>query len=426
MTLSHGVSRRTNWAGNVTFGAGTVHTPSTLDELRSLVARSRRIRALGTAHSFNDLADSPGDLVTLDALPQTVEIDPDTATARVPAGVRYAELTRHLHSGGFALRNLGSLPHISVVGACATGTHGSGVANGCLSTEVSGMELVTADGDLVTLRRGADDHFDGAVVHLGALGVVTAVTLDLVPAYDMLQHVYEDLELDALDDHFEELVACAYSVCLFTDWRGPRLTQVWINRRATDPEPAVPAAPWFTARPADGPRHPVSGLSPDCCTEQLGLAGSWHERLPHFRPDQTPSVGEELQSEYMVDRADAVAALRALDEVREQISPELLICEVRTIAGDGLWMSPCHGRDSVSIHFTWTARTRPVLQAVSVVERQLAPYAARPHWAKIFTTPPPAVRSLYPRLPDFRALTRHYDPSGKFRNAFLERVLDGS
>jgi xylitol oxidase len=426
MTLSRQVSRRTNWAGNVTFGADTVHTPSSLDELRSLVARSRRIRALGTAHSFNDLADSPGDLVTLDGLPQAVEIDPDTATARVPAGVRYAELTRHLHSAGFALRNLGSLPHISVVGACATGTHGSGVANGCLSTEVSGMELVTADGDLVTLRRGADDHFDGAVVHLGALGVVTAVTLDLVPAYDMSQHVYEDLELAALDDHFEELVACAYSVCLFTDWRGPRLTQVWINRRATDPEPAVPAAPWFTARPADGPRHPVSGLSPDCCTEQLGLAGSWHERLPHFRPDQPPSVGEELQSEYMIDRADAVAALRALDEVRERISPELLICEVRTIAGDGLWLSPCHGRDSVSIHFTWTARTRPVLEAVSLVERQLAPYAARPHWAKISTMPPPAVRSRYPRLPDFHALTRHYDPSGKFRNAFLDRVLDGS
>jgi alditol oxidase len=416
-------TRRTNWAGNVTFAAERIHTPSTLEELRTLVGRGRRIRALGTAHSFNDIADSPGEIVALEGLPATVEIDSGAATAKVAAGVPYGDVAVALHAKGFALRNLGSLPHISVAGACATGTHGSGVANGCLSTAVRGMELVTADGDLVTIGRDDGDWFDGAVVHLGALGIVVEVTLDLVPAFDMAQHVYEGLPLEVLDDHFADLVSCAYSVCLFTDWRGPRLTQVWVNRRTADPDPVAPVAPWFRASAAGGPRHPVSGVSPVNCTEQMGVPGSWHERLPHFRHGRLPSVGEELQSEYMVDSRDAVAALRALDKVRERIHPVLQICEIRTVAPDTLWMSPSYGRPTVSIHFTWTADARAVLPVVALVEKQLEPFAARPHWAKVFTTPPHTVRSLYPRLPDFQRLVDHWDPSGKFSNAYSRRYL---
>jgi xylitol oxidase len=387
------------------------------------VARSDRIHALGTRHSFNDVADSPGVLASLEGLLPAVEVDTARATAKVAAGMRYAELARHLAGRGFALPNLGSLPHISVAGACATATHGSGVRNGCLATSVSGLDLVTADGDLVSVGRD-DEHFDGMVVSLGALGVVVGLTLDLVPAFDMRQRVYEGLPLEALEEHFTELVSGAYSVCLFTDWRERRLTQIWINERIGDPPSGVAERSWFTATPAGGPRHPVSGFPSASCTEQLGVPGPWHERLPHFRPDAEPSsAGDELHSEYMISRRDAVPVLRELARIRAAVSPVLQICEVRTIAADRLWMSPFYGEDSVSVHFTWIADMGAVLPVVELVEERLAPFSARPHWAKVFAVPPETLRRLYPRSADFARLVRSCDPAGKFRNRFLDRYL---
>ncbi|MEV0590107.1 FAD-binding protein [Nonomuraea cavernae] len=413
----------TNWAGNVAYTCARLHRPRSVAGLQALTARGDRIRALGTRHSFNELADGPGDLVSLAGLPPTMDVDSAAGTVRVAAGVRYAELARHLDEKGFALPNLGSLPHISVAGACATATHGSGVGNGCLSTAVSRLELVTADGDLVTVGRDAG-HFPGMVVGLGALGIVVSLTLDLVPSFDMRQRVYEGLPLDVLDDHFEELVTAAYSVCLFTDWRSPALTQVWIIERADEPESPVVKEPWFTATPATRRLHPVRGFSAASCTEQLGVTGRWHERLPHFRPDFEPSsAGDELHSEYMVARRDAVPALRALDAIRTSISPVSQICEVRTVAADDLWMSPFYQEDSVSIHFTWIADTEAVLPVVALVEERLAPFRARPHWAKIFTTPPSLLRSRYERASDFHDLVRVWDPAGKFGNSFLDRYL---
>jgi len=416
--------RRVNWAGNVTYQAAELSEPSTVDELRALVAGQPRIRALGTRHSFNDLADTPGRQVSLAGLPPAIDIDAATATARVAAGLRYAEVAAELDRHGFALHNLGSLPHISVAGACATATHGSGVDNGCLATAVAGLDLVTAGGDLIQPRRG-DENFDGMVVGLGSVGIAVSLTLDLQPAFQMRQQVYEDLPLEVLDDHFTDVVASAYSVSLFTDWRAPRLTQVWLKQRLDQPEPGILGAPWFTARPADGPRHPVPGFPATSCTEQLGVPGPWYQRLPHFRPEFTPSAGDELQTEYTVEHRDAVAALRALDRVRDRIHPALQICEIRTIAADPLWLSPAYQRDSVCIHFTWIADATAVLPAIAVVEAALAPFAPRPHWAKLFTLDPADIRPRYPRLADFAALARTLDPTGKFGNPFTARYLDG-
>jgi xylitol oxidase len=273
------------------------------------------------------------------------------------------------------------------------------------------------------VRRG-DEHFDGMVVALGAVGVVAALTLDLVPAFELRQRVYEGLPLDALEDHFTELVGDAYSVCLFTDWREPRLTQIWINERIGEPPSGVAKRPWFTARPADGPRHPVSGFPAGSCTEQLGVPGPWHERLPHFRPDAAPSsAGDELHSEYMIARRDAIPALRELARIRAAVHPVLQICEIRTVAADRLWMSPFYGEESVSVHFTWIADLRAVLPVVELVEERLAPFRARPHWAKVFALGPEALRRLYPRSADFARLVRARDPAGKFRNRFLDRYL---
>jgi alditol oxidase len=414
----------TNWAGNITFGAKEVHRPATVDELRRLVAGSDQVRALGSAHSFNDIADSPGALISLVGLPDVVEIDTAAGEVEVAAGVRYADLASRLNGSGHALHNLASLPHISVAGSCATGTHGSGDGNGNLATAVARFEMVTAEGELVVLDRAADgDRFRGAVVGLGALGVVVSMTLDIVPAFDMRQYVYDDLTFDVLDDHFDEIFAAAYSVSLFTDWRAPIVNQVWVKQRVAEPDEWPAGESWFGARPADGPRHPVAGMPAVNCTQQLGVPGPWQERLPHFRSGFTPSSGEELQSEFLLPRRHALDAVHALAAVRDQIAPVLQISEIRTIAADELWMSPCHRQDTVAFHFTWIKDARAVLPVITLVEERLAPFAPRPHWGKLFTVPPDVLRSRYERLADFLALARDYDPAGKFAGGFVRRHL---
>jgi alditol oxidase len=405
----------TNWAGNVAFRADGVYRPASLPLLRSLVARSRKVRVLGTGHSFNDIADTSGALVSVAALPGTVEIDTAAARVRVAAGMSYAELARRLHAKGYALPNLASLPHISVAGSIATATHGSGDSNGNLATAVAELEMVTADGDVVSLSRGLDG-FPGAVVGLGALGVVVGVTLDIVPAFDVRQEVHEDVPFDAAAGHLFDIVSRAYSVSLFTRWREPRIDQVWVKRLGREQG----EEDWFGARPATEPRHPVPGMPAVPCTAQLGVPGPWFERLPHFRSDLTPSVGEELQSEYLLPRRHAVAALRALDAIRDRVAPVLQICEIRTVAADDLWMSPSYRRDTVALHFTWIKDTRAVPPVIRLIEERLAPFDPRPHWGKLFT-----LRPVYERLPDFLDLMRHFDPSGKFTNEFLDRHLLG-
>jgi alditol oxidase len=410
--------RLTNWAGNVTFSASRIHRPASLPELQRLVAGSKRVRALGTGHSFSRVADTTGDLVSLAGLPDVMAVDAGRATVTVSAATRYGELAPRLHAAGFALRNLGSLPHISVAGACATGTHGSGDSNGSLATAVSALEMITADGDLIGVSRAdGGGQFSGAVVALGALGIVTSLSLDIVPAFDIRQYVYQNLPGEQLAEHLADIFASGYSVSLFTDWRGPDIGQVWLKQRAGAPPPEPR---WYGALAADGPRHPVPGLPAAHSTEQLGVPGPWHERLPHFRLDYLPSAGDELQSEYLLPRRFAADALRAVASVRDQVVPVLRISEIRTVAADGLWLSPSYQQDSVAIHFTWRNDVAAVTRVLARVEDQLAPFGARPHWGKLFLTSPAAVRRLYPRLPDFQQLLASYDPAGKFRNELID------
>ena len=416
--------KRTNWAGNVTFGAGRFCQPASVAELQHLVARSRRVRALGTAHSFDRLADTAGDLVSAESLPRVIEIDTPNAAVTISAGLRYGELATVLNRAGRALHNLASLPHLSVAGACATATHGSGDTNGNLATAVSELDLVTADGDLVTLRRDADPgRFPGLVVALGALGIVTRLTLDTVPAFSVRQYVYEDLPDEQVAEHFAEIMSSAYSVSLFTDWRAPRLRQAWLKCRVTAADPPAPQPRWMGGRMADGPRHPVPGMPAAYCTEQLGLPGPWHERLPHFRLQFTPSSGDELQSEYLLPRADAIRALQALDRMAGQLAAVVHVSEIRTVAADDLWLSPSYRRDCVAIHFTWLNDWPAVAPVLAQVEERLAPLHARPHWGKLFGAGPEVLAGLYPRLDDFRRLTHEFDPGGKFRNDLLDRWL---
>ncbi|MFG2268613.1 D-arabinono-1,4-lactone oxidase [Streptomyces chartreusis] len=410
----------TNWAGNITYTAKELHRPYSVGAIGSLVAGSARVRVLGSGHSFNEIADPgpEGVLLSIADLPPVIDVDRAARTVRVSGGVRYAELARTVYAHGLALPNMASLPHISVAGSVATGTHGSGIGNGSLATSVREVELVTADGSEVTVGR-EDRRFGGAVTSLGALGVVTALTLDLEPSFDVEQHLFTELPLDGLDmAAFETVMSSAYSVSMFTDWGAPGFRQVWLKRRADQP---LPDFPW--AAPATEKLHPVPGMPAVNCTEQFGVPGPWHERLPHFRADFTPSSGAEIQSEYLLPREHALAALHAIDAIRATVAPVLQTCEVRLVAADEQWLSPAYGRDTVALHFTWVEDAAAVLPVVRRLEEALAGFEPRPHWGKVFALPAEVVRARYPRLADFRALTRELDPEGKFANAFVRDIL---
>jgi xylitol oxidase len=421
-----GLAPLRNWAGNYAFTATQLHRPATLEQLQEIVAAAPRVRVLGSRHSFTGIADS-AELVSLDALhdedPRGADAVVDRAAGTVSLGgaMRYGELAQALRGEGLALANLASLPHISVAGAVATATHGSGVGNGNLATAVAALELVTSEGEVISARRG-DADFDGMVVGLGALGVVTRLTLDVEPAYEVRQRVFEHLPWPAMTEHFDEIAGCGYSVSLFTTW-GEDVDMVWVKARTDRPEQVD--GDLFGATPAAVDRHPVPGLDPVNCTAQLGRPGPWWDRLPHFRMGFTPSAGDELQSEYLLPRRDAVPALEAVRALAPRIRPLLQVCEIRTVAADRLWLSMNSERAGVAVHFTWKPLPDEVAALLADLERALAPFAARPHWGKVFRAGADEIAPLYPRHADFVRLADRLDPRGAFRNPWLEAHVLG-
>jgi alditol oxidase len=415
--------REHNWADNYTFSAGRIHRPASLDEVRGLVAGSSRIRAIGARHSFNGIADSPGDLVDLRDIDPGFAIDPERRTVTLGAATNYGVLAAHLQRMGWALHNMASLPHVSVAGAVATGTHGSGDRLGNLATAVAAVEMVCATGDLMTIRRG-DPGFDGAVVALGALGIVTRVTLDIEPAFRMRQDAFEGLAWASLLADLDAVMSAGYSVSLMTSWSGPTVSRWWIKTRLEEGAPdAMPEARLGTAPAA----QPSLRVTPEAIERinPFGVAGPWSERLAHFRPDVEPNPAFHLQSEYMVPRARAATAIARLRDIGERIDRLLWATEIRSMTGDGLWLSPSFGDDRVAIHFSWRRETDAVAALTAEIEAMLLPLGARPHWGKIIHTRAPELASLYPQLPAFRELVRSYDPEGKFRNAFLDTHVLG-
>jgi xylitol oxidase len=412
-----------NWAGNYRYSARAVHHPQTVDELRKLASTLPALRALGTRHTFTGMGDGD-ELVALDRLDRADEItiDAEQMTATVGPAVTYAMLADALEARGLALANMASLPHISVIGAVITGTHGSGDAVGNLATSVTALRLVTSTGDEIDI--GHDDpRFPGAVVSLGALGIVTQVTLTVEPSYQLWQRVYQDLEWDQLAENLDAITAAGRSVSIFHRF-GERAREVWVKGDAPAPQPDS----LFGARAATEPLNPVPGADPSFCTEQLGVPGPWCDRLPHFRAGFTPSAGEEIQSEWFVARADGVAAIAAIrEQLADRIRPLLFVSETRTIAADELWMSPHHRRDSIGIHFTWHRESDAVRGLCIEIERVLAPFAPRPHWGKAFEQGGATLAGRYERFADFDVLRRELDPRDAFANAWFKRkLLDGT
>jgi xylitol oxidase len=426
-TRIQSVPARFNWSGNLRYSTDILDHPEDSEALRKIVPNAPNLKVLGTTHSFNSIADSKHRQVTLDKMDPDIRLDPAQNTVSMNAGVPYGLLARTLEQQGFALHNLASLPHISVAGACATGTHGSGDSNGNLSTAVTAMRLMRADGKQVVLsRENNPEEFKAAVVHLGALGIVTQISLSVQPTFSVRQYVFENLPFTELAQNFDAVFSAGYSVSLFTDWQEMRFNQLWIKKRMDDAggDSAMPEE-LFGATAARDHLHPIKDIAAINCTEQMGLAGPWHERLPHFKMDFTPSSGEELQSEFFVPREHAVEAIGELFAMGEAIFPLLLISEIRSIQKDSLWLSPAYERDSIALHFTWKRDWENVRKLLPRIEDKLKRFQVRPHWGKLFTLHPGYLREQYERMDDFRAMVTRMDPSGKFLNAFLQKNLVG-
>lgn len=424
-TIARDTTAGNNWAGNLEYHSRRFYQPTSVAEAQEIVAQSDKIRPLGTRHCFNRIADSDQAQVSVRALNKITHIDEEAGTATIEAGASYGQVCNALDERGYALQNLASLPHISIVGAAATATHGSGPDNQNLATAVSGLEFINARGDLVTLTREKDGaDFNGAPVHLGGLGLITKVTLDLATSFDMRQHVYLDLPVSSMRDHFDEIMGSGYSVSLFTDYQGDTINQVWrkqkVENSSREAEPD-----FFGATPADQEMHPA-GASAEPCTAQQGEPGPWYNRLPHFRMGFTPSSGEELQTEYFVPREHAVDAYEAIAGLAGEIAPHLIISEVRLIDADNLWMSTAYRQPKTAFHFTWEPDREGVKSVLPKLEDALRPFDVQSHWGKVFAMPPETLQSHYPQLGDFKDFLTTYDPNGKFRNEYMQYYLYGA
>ncbi|KAJ1553153.1 hypothetical protein HK096_009020 [Nowakowskiella sp. JEL0078] len=411
-----------NWAGNLNYQASEVLKPTTVKEVQEIIMNASSVKALGSRHCFNDIADSTGTQILTGNLNRIIDIDEESLTITIESGLQYGQFCPELNEKGYALHNLASLPHISVVGAAATATHGSGIHNQNLAGSIIGLEFVTGKGEIVNLTRESDgDLFSGVVVNLGALGVVTKAKLKLEKAFSVRQDCFADLPFENLARNFTSILSAGYSVSLFTTWRMPIVEQVWIKSRVDRFLDLGDS--FYGAKKSTTDFHPIPGISAENCTPQQGVEGPWCDRLSHFKMGFMPSAGEELQSEYFVAHKDAVEALWALNMIRESISPLLMISEIRTIAADDFWLSPAYQQDSVAFHFTWKQDVSAVLKLLPAIESALEPFGVRPHWGKFFTISKEKIRLLYPKLPDFEKLMKEFDPSEKFHNDYLRKNI---
>lgn len=407
---------RSNWSGNYRYTAERLHEPADLAELQEIVAGATSLRALGSTHSFNSIADDGVAQVSLDKFAADIQIDGETRTVSFAANTRYGDLARVLEPAGWALHNLASLPHISVAGAIATATHGSGLALGNLATAVVALQIVRADGTVVEVDKSHPD-FLALVVGLGGFGVVSRITLAIEPSFAIAQTVFLDLGWAEAQNQFDQIMGCAYSVSMFTDWSESGVQQVWVKSR-TGAAPMLDSTALDSTVPALEASHPILGAPAHFATQQLAIPGPWNERLPHFRFEFTPSSGEEIQTEYLLPRSLAAEAIDALRGIAHVFRPILLVSEIRCVAGDELLLSTAFGRDSVAFHFTWVRDQRAVESAVRVIENALRPFDSRPHWGKVFESAP-----QYPRHAEFADAVTRWDAEGVFRNQFLTRVL---
>ena len=415
-----------NWAGNINYTSHKVYHPASVDQVQQIIKNNNKLKCLGSKHSFSTIADTDGFLISTDKLKSVISLDEKNWSVTVEPGITYGDLAIYLHQHGYALLNLASLPHISVAGACATATHGSGVKNGNLSSAVNAIEFVDGTGNVHSFsRKGNPDIFNGVVVHLGALGIVTKVSLDIVRDFNMSQVVYRHLPIENLKQSFAEIMSAGYSVSLFTNWSEEKINQVWVksfnDAASSDKAPAG----FYGASLSEKDMHPVDTQSAETCTVQRGVVAPWFEILPHFKMGFKPSTGKELQSEFFVHKDAGFAAIEAMQALGKQISPYLFVSEIRSVKADELWMSPAYSKDCITLHTTWHQDKKVTTELIPLVEKALQPFDPIPHWAKLSSLPASVLALAYPRLGDFRELCNRFDPQKKFLNKYLEEFVFG-
>jgi xylitol oxidase len=415
-----------NWAGNINYTSHKVYHPASVEQVQQIIKNNNKLKCLGSKHSFSTIADTDGFLISTDKLKSVISLDEKNWSVSVEPGITYGDLALYLHQHGYALLNLASLPHISVAGACATATHGSGVKNGNLSSAVNAIEFVDGTGNVHSFsRKGDPDIFNGLVVHLGALGVVTKVSLDIVRDFNMSQVVYRHLPFENLKQSFAEIMSAGYSVSLFTNWSEEKINQVWVKSFNDTASSDKAPDEFYGASLSQTDMHPVDDQSAETCTVQRGVIAPWFEILPHFKMGFKPSTGKELQSEFFVHKDAGFAAVEAMQELGKQISPYLFVSEIRSVKADELWMSPAYRQDCITLHTTWHQDEKVITDLIPLVEKALRPFDPIPHWAKLSSRPAAVLAPAYPRMGDFRELCNRFDPQKKFLNKYLGEFVFG-
>ena len=410
-----------NWAGNLTFSAKEYIEVDSISKLQSIVSKATGVKVLATGHSFNDIADTTQTQISIKNLSNEIEIDSIKKVVLVPAGMQYADVCRYLENKGWALFNTASLGEITVAGAMLTGTHGSGSYNSVLSDCVEGIELVLESGEIFNISREDSEEFSGFVVSLGALGVLTKLKLKIVESFSVKQFVYENISIQSISENFDDVFDKAYSVSYFSNWKKNTTGQIWMKFLDDNNLAQLPSA-WLDGNIANAKQHPVKVNDPSPCTDQMGISGKWLYRLPHFKLDSSPASGDEVQTEYLVDRSHVSEYIAELSNIGDEIADRVYATEIRTIKSDDLWLSGAYGRQTVGFHFTWK-KSDSLATFLPKIEEILGNHDGRPHWGKLFSTPRENLIGRYPKYSNFEDLLKKYDPNKKFRNSFINRYF---
>lgn len=406
----------TNWATNIEFHDSQTLHPRSIDELAGIVKSNKKVRVRGSGHCFNTIADSYETVVVLDQLQHENRIDHSTLTANIGAGLNYAQIAEFLQPQGFALHNLASLPHISLAGAISTGTHGSGIKNGALHTALKSITIMRPNGEVTTLTKDRHSEFEATVVGLGVTGIFLSSEVEIQPSFEIYQSVYGEMPHQHFQENLIEILSGAYSVSYFTTWSDLEIGDVWFKSK--NPTPSE----YFGVKERDVKAHPIFGEDPESTTEQFGVPGPWHLRLPHFRIDAKPSAGNELQSEFFVASENAPAAFAAIKKISPAFRHQLLVTEIRSIAADEHWLSPAYQRETIAFHCTWKNHAE-VPSLVALIEEALQPFSFRPHMGKLFNVGFDHLRQVIPQFDSFLEFVRNFDPENKFGNEFTNNLL---
>jgi FAD/FMN-containing dehydrogenase len=400
-----------NWAGNQVAEVDQILRPANEGDLVETVlehvAQGHKIGAAGSTHSFSRIVPADNIIIDTKGVSGLVEADPAVGTATVLAGTRLIELGPLLWEAGLGLRNMGDIDKQTVAGAIATATHGSGIKLGSLSSVVRAVRIVTGTGEVLDIDASSPERLPAVQTALGTLGVITRVVLDVAPRYWLREHVEARPVEEVLDDwasgvpterHWQFFYAPAESSYQLYDLPPFPKDHCWVKTlREVD---------------MDDEAQPIVG-------EHASRTG----RSYLIYPDTADEVATWVEMEYMVDARDSKDAFVTLRDMVLRRFPEVISpIQLRWIAGEEAYLSPMHGRDSVSISVSGELKY-DWLGFLAAVDETLRPWAPRPHWGKQYFLNAARTRELYPELDRFLEVREQVDPERLFLNDHLAEVL---